>query len=153
MRADRSGRCGLFRKIIPSNLHDKEYNLPTTVASHVDLYSSEASPRALPITATAFVVLFCIVGLALWGLPSYYDLVEQFGGTRAQVGSGNVLGNLVVGPAITRLRQCTRSRSCLAFYVIIPLGRRSDVSGSHSRGMALLGAAAIALLPKRSASA
>jgi hypothetical protein len=49
--------------------------------------------------ATAFVVLFCIVGIALWGLPFYYDfMVQQFGWTRAQVTSGNALSKLVVGP-------------------------------------------------------
>lgn len=54
---------------------------------------------ALQIAVTAFVVLFCIVGLALWGLPFYYDfMVQQFGWTRAQVTSGNALSKLVVGP-------------------------------------------------------
>jgi len=54
---------------------------------------------ALQVAATAFVVLFCIVGLALWGLPFYYDfMVQQFGWTRAQVTSGNALSKLVVGP-------------------------------------------------------
>src|SRR5580693_484154 len=49
--------------------------------------------------ATAFVVLFCIVGVALWGLPFYYDfMVQQFGWTRAQVTSGNALSKVVVGP-------------------------------------------------------
>jgi hypothetical protein len=54
---------------------------------------------ALQIVATAFVVLFCIVGLALWGLPFYYDfMVQRFGWTRAQVTSGNALSKMVVGP-------------------------------------------------------
>jgi sugar phosphate permease len=49
--------------------------------------------------ATAFLVLFCIVGIALWGLPFFYDfMVEQFGWTRAQVTSGNALSKLLVGP-------------------------------------------------------
>jgi MFS family permease len=48
---------------------------------------------------TAFLVLFCIVGISLWGLPFYYDfMVQQFGWTRAQVTSGNALSKLVVGP-------------------------------------------------------
>jgi len=56
-------------------------------------------PGALQVAATTFVVLFCIVGLALWGLPFYYDfMVQQFGWTRAQVTSGNALSKLVVGP-------------------------------------------------------
>jgi len=49
--------------------------------------------------ATAFVVLFWIVGVSLWGLPFFYDfMVHQFGWTRAQVTSGNALSRLVVGP-------------------------------------------------------
>ena len=60
---------------------------------------SELRPGALQVAATTFVVLFCIVGLALWGLPFYYDfMVQQFGWTRAQVTSGNALSKLVVGP-------------------------------------------------------
>jgi MFS family permease len=44
-------------------------------------------------------VLFWIVGVSLWGLPFFYDLmVRQFGWTRAQVTSGNALSKLAVGP-------------------------------------------------------
>src|SRR3981081_842115 len=54
---------------------------------------------ALQVASAAFVVLFCIVGLSLWGLPFYYDfMVQQFGWTRAQVTSGNALSKMVVGP-------------------------------------------------------
>src|SRR5256885_86667 len=54
---------------------------------------------SLQVLATAFMALFCIVGLALWGLPFYYDfMVRQFGWTRAQVTSGNALSKLVIGP-------------------------------------------------------
>jgi sugar phosphate permease len=59
----------------------------------------ELSAPAVQATATAFAVLFCIVGLALWGLPYYYDfMLQQFGWTRAQVTSGNALSRLVIGP-------------------------------------------------------
>ncbi len=59
----------------------------------------EISRGSVQVTASAFVVLFCVVGMALWGLPFYYDfMVEQFGWTRAQVTSGNALSKLVVGP-------------------------------------------------------
>jgi MFS family permease len=65
--------------------------------------SADQSPasrqQSYQAAATAFVVLFCIVGVALWGLPFYYDfMVQQFGWTRAQVTSGNALSKLVVGP-------------------------------------------------------
>jgi MFS family permease len=71
--------------------------------SRSDAPSANQSPasrrQAYQAAATAFVVLFCIVGVALWGLPFYYDfMVQQFGWTRAQVTSGNALSKLVVGP-------------------------------------------------------
>ena len=51
------------------------------------------------VTATSFFVLFAIVGIALYGLPFYYDFfVRELGFTRAQVTSGNFLSKLVVGP-------------------------------------------------------
>jgi hypothetical protein len=59
----------------------------------------EMNRESLQVTAIAFLVLFCVVGMALWGLPFYYDfMVQQFGWTRAQVTSGNALSKLVVGP-------------------------------------------------------
>ena len=52
-------------------------------------------PEALKVAGTSFVVLFSIVGLALWGLPFFYDfMVQQFGWTRGQVTSGNALSSL-----------------------------------------------------------
>src|ERR1700683_503611 len=61
--------------------------------------SRSSRRQSYQAAATAFVVLFCIVGVALWGLPFYYDfMVQQFGWTRAQVTSGNALSKLVVGP-------------------------------------------------------
>ena len=51
------------------------------------------------IAATSFTVLFSIVGLALYGLPFFYDhMVSDFGWSRTQVTSGNALSKLVVGP-------------------------------------------------------
>jgi len=45
------------------------------------------------------VVLFSIVGLALYGLPFYYDfMVREFGWSRAQVTSGNAISKLLIGP-------------------------------------------------------
>jgi MFS family permease len=49
--------------------------------------------------ATSFLALFSIVGLALYGLPLYYDfMVREFGWSRTQVTSGNALSKLVIGP-------------------------------------------------------
>jgi len=55
--------------------------------------------RAL-VVLTSFLVLFAIVGIALYGLPFFYDfMVRDFGWSRARVTSGNALSKLVVGPA------------------------------------------------------
>ena len=51
------------------------------------------------MAVTSFVVLFSIVGLALYGLPFYYDfMVREFGWSRAQVTSGNAISKLLIGP-------------------------------------------------------
>jgi len=56
--------------------------------------------HAAQVTATAFAALFSVVGLALYGLPLYYDfMVRDFGWSRKMVTSGNALSKLVVGPA------------------------------------------------------
>jgi MFS family permease len=87
--------------------------------------------QAYQATATAFVVLFCIVGIALWGLPFYYDfMVQQFGWTRAQVTSGNALSRLVVGPIF----------GFFAGWVVDRFGpRRVMMAGILMAGAALVG--------------
>jgi sugar phosphate permease len=51
------------------------------------------------VTATAFAALFSVVGLALYGLPLYYDfMVREFGWSRTMVTSGNAISKLIVGP-------------------------------------------------------
>src|SRR6202522_3817685 len=93
---------------------------------------SPASRRqSYQAAATAFVVLFCIVGVALWGLPFYYDfMVQQFGWTRAQVTSGNALSKLVVGPIF----------GFLAGWVVDRFGpRRVMMIGILMAGFALVG--------------
>src|SRR5260370_6623873 len=58
-----------------------------------------AMSRQQYVAVTSFVALFSIVGLALYGLPFFYDfMVRDFGWSRAQVTSGNALSKLVVGP-------------------------------------------------------
>src|SRR5580765_6898101 len=55
--------------------------------------------RDLQVTATAFAALFGVVGLALYGLPLYYDFkVRELGWSRTMVTSGNAISKLVVGP-------------------------------------------------------
>jgi MFS family permease len=96
---------------------------------------SEANRHAYQAAATAFVVLFCIVGVALWGLPFYYDfMVQQFGWTRAQVTSGNALSKLVVGPIF----------GFLAGWVVDRFGpRRVMMIGILMAGAALVGLGSI----------
>jgi sugar phosphate permease len=61
--------------------------------------SAERSRGQTLAAVTAFVSLFAIVGLALYGLPFFYDfMVREFGWTRAQVTSGNAYSKLIVGP-------------------------------------------------------
>jgi hypothetical protein len=77
---------------------DKALAKPPLPAANDSISTLE--PRAIQAIATAFIVMFCTVGLALWGLPFYYDfMVHQFGWTRSQVTSGNAISKLIVGPA------------------------------------------------------
>ena len=84
------------------------------------------------------MVLFCIVGLALWGLPFYYDfMVQQFGWTRAQVTSGNALSKLVVGPLF----------GFIAGWIVDRFGpRRIMMAGILMAGVALIGLGGISTL-------
>ena len=94
--------------------------------------------EALQGAATAFVVLFCIVGIALWGLPFFYDfMVQQFGWTRAQVTSGNALSKLLVGPVF----------GFAAGWIIDRFGpRRIMMAGILMAGIALVGLGRISSL-------
>lgn len=102
--------------------------------SNEDGPSADQSPtsrQSYQAAVTAFLVLFCIVGVALWGLPFYYDfMVQQFGWTRAQVTSGNALSKLVVGPIF----------GFLAGWVVDRFGpRRMMMLGILMAGIALVG--------------
>lgn len=101
---------------------------------------SEARARrgAFQALATAFVALFCIVGMALWSLPFFYDfMVQQFGWTRAQVTSGNAISKLVVGPAF----------GFLAGWMVDRFGpRRLMLLGILMAGAALAGLGSISTL-------
>ena len=72
-------------------------NEPQTGQSAVQGSSSPVGQ--IQVAATSFFALFSIVGLALYGLPFYYDfMVKDFGWTRAQVTSGNFYSKLLIGP-------------------------------------------------------
>ncbi len=52
-------------------------------------------------TGTGFVTLFAIVGIAVYGLPFFYDFfVSELGWSRATVTSGNAFGKLFAGPLL-----------------------------------------------------
>ena len=70
------------------------------MATTLDQSPTEIPRRAqVQVAATSFMSLFAIVGLALYGLPFFYDfMVRDFGWTRAQVTSGNAISKLLVGP-------------------------------------------------------
>jgi MFS family permease len=54
-------------------------------------------PAQIQATATSFLALFSIVGIALYGLPLHYDFWEkEFGWSRAFITSGNALSKVVV---------------------------------------------------------
>jgi len=87
------------------------------------------------VAATSFLALFAIVGIALYGLPFFYDfMVRDFGWSRAQVTSGNAISKLLVGPLF----------GFLAGWLVDRFGpRRLMVAGILMAGIALIGLGAI----------
>ena len=101
---------------------------------HVPRQSAESAvplKTRAQITGTAFLALFSIVGLALYGLPFFYDfMVRDFGWSRAQVTSGNALSKLLVGPVF----------GFIAGWIVDRFGpRRLMVAGILMGGGALVG--------------
>ena len=88
---------------------------------------------------TSFFALFCVVGVALWGLPFFYDfMVRDFGWTRAQVTSGNALSKLIVGPVF----------GFLAGWMVDRFGpRKLLIAGIIMAGLAMAGLGSISTLP------
>ncbi len=98
----------------------------------------ELNRESLKVTVAAFLILFCIVGMALWGLPFYYDfMVQQFGWTRAQVTSGNALSKLIIGPVF----------GFFAGWLVDRFGpRRLMIAGIFMAGAALVGLGSVSTL-------
>src|SRR3954452_9020052 len=90
------------------------------------------------VAVASFVALFAIVGLALYGLPLYYDfMVTEFGWSRTQVTSGNAMSKLVVGPVF----------GFLAGWIVDRFGpRRLMMAGILMAGGALIGLAHMSAL-------
>jgi sugar phosphate permease len=90
------------------------------------------------VAATAFFALFAVVGLALYGLPLYYDfMVGEFGWSRTVVTSGNAISKLVVGPLF----------GFMAGWIVDRFGpRRLMLAGILMAGGALVGLGAVSAL-------
>jgi MFS family permease len=99
--------------------------------------TSKGSTQAR-VAATSFLALFSIVGIALYGLPFFYDhMVREFGWTRAQVTSGNAISKLLVGPLF----------GFAAGWVVDRFGpRRLMIAGILMAGIALAGLGSITTL-------
>src|SRR6059036_777848 len=97
--------------------------------------TTSAPSTQIRVAATSFMSLFAIVGLALYGLPFFYDfMVRDFGWSRAQVTSGNALSKLVVGPLF----------GFAAGWLVDRFGpRRLMVAGILMAGIALVGLGSI----------
>ena len=89
--------------------------------------------RRAYVATTSFVALFSIVGLALYGLPFYYDfMVREFGWSRTQVTSGNAISKLLIGPLF----------GFAAGWIVDRFGpRRLMIAGILMAGGALIGLA------------
>jgi len=90
------------------------------------------------VAATSFLALFSIVGLALYGLPLYYDfMVKDFGWSRTQVTSGNAISKLIVGPLF----------GFIAGWLVDSFGpRRLMLAGVVMAGGALIGLSVMSAL-------
>ena len=91
------------------------------------------------VVATAFLSLFAIVGIALYGLPFFYDfMTSEYGWSRTTVTSGNAVGKLLVAPLF----------GFIAGWLIDRYGpRRLMISGSLMAGVALIGLSYFDSLP------
>src|SRR5207248_10093466 len=91
----------------------------------------ESRSGQIHAATTAFLALFSIVGLALYGLPFFYDfMVHDYGWSRAQVTSGNAISKLIVGPVF----------GFLAGWIVDRFGpRRLMIAGILMAGVALVG--------------
>jgi len=98
----------------------------------------QSSTARTQAALTSFVALFSIVGVALYGLPFFYDfMVKEFGWTRQQVTSGNAYSKLIVGPLF----------GFIAGWMVDRFGpRRLMIVGILMAGLALIGLGAMSTL-------
>jgi MFS family permease len=105
----------------------------TTAKNTVSVGPLEVTAKGgqIQVAATSFLALFSIVGLALYGLPFFYDfMVRDFGWTRAEVTSGNFYSKLLIGPLF----------GFAAGWIVDRFGpRRMMMAGILMAGIALVG--------------
>ena len=109
---------------------------PGEMANHADVQTdSSLRPAQVQVATTSFLSLFSIVGIALYGLPFFYDfMVRDFGWSRAQVTSGNAVSKLLVGPLL----------GFAAGWIVDRFGpRRLMIAGILMAGIALFGLGSI----------
>src|ERR1044071_5217800 len=113
-----------------------------SATTNIPIVDEQTSARQrngqIQVAVTSFFALFAIVGLALYGLPFYYDfMVREFGWSRTQVTSGNALSKLVVGPLF----------GFLAGWFVDKFGpRRLMLAGILMGGVALIGLGSMSAL-------
>ena len=104
-----------------------------TTAKNISAGSLEFTSKGgqTQVAATSFLALFSIVGLALYGLPFFYDfMVKDFEWSRAQVTSGNFYSKLLIGPLF----------GFAAGWIVDRFGpRRMMMAGILMAGVALVG--------------
>jgi len=100
--------------------------------------SDQTRSNQIKVAANGFLTLFSIVGLALYGLPFYYDfMVKEFGWSITQVTSGNALSKLIVGPLF----------GFAAGWIIDRFGpRRLMIAGILIAGIAVMGLSSMSAL-------
>lgn len=107
--------------------------MDTTAKTALSVDSLKVSSKGgqTQVAATSFLALFSIVGLALYGLPFFYDfMVRDFGWTRAEVTSGNFYSKLLIGPLF----------GFIAGWIVDRFGpRRMMMAGILMAGIALVG--------------
>jgi MFS family permease len=111
---------------------------PRAVSAPPSLPSSGLRPGQVHVAFTSFLALFAIVGVALYGLPFFYDfMVRDFGWTRREVTSGNAYSKLIIGPLF----------GFLAGWVVDRFGpKRLMIAGILMAGGALVGLGAVSTL-------
>ena len=111
---------------------------PRAVSAPPSLPSSGLRAAQVHVAFTSFLALFAIVGVALYGLPFFYDfMVRDFGWTRREVTSGNAYSKLIIGPLF----------GFLAGWVVDRFGpKRLMIAGILMAGGALVGLGAVSTL-------